>query len=70
MKFFKLAVGLVFAVFIALVTGTFAEKTLYLLLPSLSRGTGVIVKVIIIVIAIPLCFYFVESFFIRREKGR
>jgi hypothetical protein len=45
-------------------------RVLNLLVPSIFQGAGHVIKVVVIVILLPLYFYLVESYFIRKEKGK
>ncbi|NIS75297.1 MAG: hypothetical protein GTO08_08455 [Deltaproteobacteria bacterium] len=70
LKTAKLALALLLAIILALFSGFIAERVLNLLVPSIFQGAGHVIKVVVIVIFLPLYFYLVESYFIRKEKGK
>lgn len=69
-KIVKLAVALLLAVTLALFSGFIVERAITSLAPSIFPGAGHVIKVIVFVISLPVCFYLVESYFIRKEKGK
>lgn len=70
LKTAKLALALLLAIILALFSGFIAERALNLLVPSIFQDTGHVIKVVVIVIALPLYFYLVESYFIRKGKSK
>lgn len=69
-KIGKLAGALFLAIILALLSGFIGERVMTFVAPSLFGSAGHIVKVVVIVISLPLYFYLVESYFIRKEKDR
>ncbi|NIO17171.1 MAG: hypothetical protein GTN70_09260 [Deltaproteobacteria bacterium] len=69
-KIVKLAVALVFAAAVALSFGFVVERVIASLVPKIYPGAGHVIKAVVFVISLPICFYLVESYFIRKEKGR
>lgn len=69
-KIVKLAVALVLAVVMALSSGFIVEMVIASLVPKIHPGAGYVIKAVVFVISLPICFYLVESYFIKKEKGR
>ncbi len=69
-KIVKLAVALVLAVAMALSSSFIVERVIASLVSKIQPGAGHVIKAVVFVISLPICFYLVESYFIRKEKGR
>lgn len=66
----KLAAALVVAIVMALLSGLIAERMLFLIIPSSPGLAGRIMYVVVVVASMPLYFYLVERYFIKKETGR
>jgi hypothetical protein len=69
-KIVKLALALLLAVTLALFSGFIVERVITSLAPSIFQDAGHVIKVVVFVISLPVCFYLVESYFIRKEKNK